>query len=120
MLTANRTLEDYAPERGVKPHGRVTDRCFFAPTSPKAQELKQRFEARHAAINSRIATGQNEYIKEDQGCSNCRMRLIGGTHLVECHEDEKWCRWELYFGNTRFCTHPTAGQLAEPPKQSVA
>lgn len=41
---------------------------------------------------------------------NCRMRKVGSTGLVECLTEGVWCRWAMFFGNSRFCNNPSAKQ----------
>ncbi len=79
--------------------------------SPKMFELKEGFEARQAVIISRKTTAQTSNI-DDSDYKNCRIHIVGNSGLIECRTDEKYyCKWEAYFGTTRFCMHPLAKQF---------
>lgn len=44
--------------------------------------------------------------------SDCRTQLLGGTCLVECHE-EAACKWSVPFGHLKFCEHPSARLIVQ-------
>jgi hypothetical protein len=50
-----------------------------------------------------------------KGISACRTQLLGGTRMVECHE-EAACKWSVSLGYFKFCEHPSARQIVQPTR----
>ena len=47
-----------------------------------------------------------------KGISACRAQLLGGTCMIECHE-EAACQWSVPLGYFKFCEHPSARQIVQ-------
>jgi hypothetical protein len=110
----NPVLKVYPADRVRDPLAGLSSESYSATTSAKIHELKEKYEAKYAALSSGSTTIQNANIDHDpeNDCQGCQVHILGGTDLAECSMDRKWCRWAMYFGTTRFCKHPSAKQFA--------
>ena len=54
----------------------------------------------------------NDYLNKGCDCTNCQMRMVGDTDLVECLMKMTNCQWALPFGEARYCQNPTSKQIA--------
>ena len=116
MFTVKPTLNENSVDNLHGPDKESHSTLPLPPTSPKIWELKSRFEAQHEAITSRNSAFNNPESDEIHDCKNCLINLVTNTDLVECKMDKLKCQWEQYFGNTRFCKHPSAKEFATSMK----
>ncbi len=73
--------------------------------------MKEEFEVKHTAF-PRKSVAPASVIDTNDGCTNCRTHAYAATDLMECGMNKVWCPRMMYFGDMRFCAHPSAKQFA--------
>jgi len=37
---------------------------------------------------------------------DCRTFMVVGTTLTRCVMDKGWCKWEMHYGDSKYCKRP--------------